>query len=390
MKLATPGLAAALAMLTALNAGCGEHPQQDLEITRTTGALGSTEGQQTVGSWNELVSKMSPTANLLLTGNIDATNKTWNPNTFSGTFDGGTFTISNLTINVNNGFNAGFFTSLLGAIVRRVRFVNLKVTGDSNVFFIGGLAGWANSSVIEDVGVEVNVTGPGATYGGGLVGQMSAGSITRSYTKGSINSVTGYAGGLVGTLEESSGDRGTILQAYSTATVSPNTSGSVVYAGGLVGYTFAGAIQEVYATGNVTGRGFAGGLVGFLDCSGADVFVLNHGIYRGNVTDMNRPPPSGWAGVAGGANDCTSRFDQLWWDQGTDTSTVSYVFPPASPSFPVQQGYSDASLKSPTTASGGVYHFADNNLQSTIWSAGTSSQHHVLQSMPGGLGIQPR
>jgi len=377
-------------MLMGLLGGCGGSQPEDFDTAqKITSALGSTQAQRTVANWNELVSKMAPTANLLMTQDIDAIGKTWTPNTFSGTFDGGNHTISNLTIVVSNGFNAGFFTTLLDAIVRRVRFVNLKVTGNS-VAQIGGLAAWASNSLIEDVGVDATVTAQGGIYGGGILGAMYGGNITRSYSKGSVNAVTTYAGGLVGFLAESDNVSGNIYQAYSTATVAPNTSASVVYAGGIVGYTFAGLIQEVYATGNVTGRTFAGGLVGFLDCESPALFVLNHGIYRGDVKDVNRPPPQGWAGVVGGANECPGRFDQLLWDKSGDGSTNSYIYPPAAASQPVQQGYTATELKSPTTVTGGVYHFDDNTLQSAIWNAGTSSQYHVLQSMPGGLSIQPR
>jgi len=377
-------------MLTVVLGGCGASQPEDLDTAeKITSALGSTQPQRTVANWNELVSKMSPTANLLLTSDLDANGKTWTPNTFSGTFDGGNHIISNLTINVSSGFNAGFFTSLLDAIVRRVRFVNLKVTGNS-VAQIGGLAAWASNSLIEDVGVDATVTGVGAFYGGGILGSMTGGNITRSYSKGSVNSVTMYAGGLVGFLGESNDVAGSIYQSYSTATVAPNTSASVVYAGGIVGYTFAGRIMEVYATGNVTGRTYAGGLVGYLDCESPAVFVLNHGIYRGDVRDVNRPPPQGWAGVVGGANTCYGRFDQLLWDKSGDGSTVSYIYPSAAPDQPVQKGYTGTELKTPTTVTGGVYHFDDNTLQSDIWNAGTSSQYHVLQSMPGGLSSQPR
>ena len=127
-----------------------------------------------------------------------------------------------------------------------------------------------------------------------------------------------------------------------------------------------------------------------MDCGESNTFVLNHGIYRGNVTDVNRAPPAGWAGVIGGAANCSGRFDQLWWSKSLDSSTASFISPNVDPNFPVQQGALDADLKSPTTPSGGVYHWDDNNLQSAYWNAGTSTQHHVLQGMPGGLSIQPR
>jgi hypothetical protein len=368
-------------MLIVVSVGCGQEGPEE-EIETVTSALN-------VGSMSQLAA-MGTTGSYVLTANLNATGTTWTPKTFSGTFDGGNHTISNLTINVSNGFNAGFFTTMLNATVRRVRFINLKVTGNSAAF-VGGLAGWSDNSLVEDVGVEVTVTANGASTAGGIFGQMYGGTLNRSYAKGSVNSSTLYAGGLVGAADLSNGSGALINQCYAAVTVAPTTSGSVVFSGGIVGWAFGAFITEVYAVGNVTGRASVGGLVGAMDCSDVNLFVFNHGIYRGNVTDMNRPPPAGWAGVIGGANEnCIGRFDQFWWDNGLDGSTASYISPNVDPNHPIQRGASSADLKSPTTASGGVYNWDDNNLSSAIWSAGTTQQHHALVGMPGGLSIQPR
>src|SRR3954451_18782388 len=100
------GLATTLATLALVSAGCGqEGPTEAVE--QTTGAIGSTEQQRTIGSWNGLT-QMTSTGTYLLTANWDGTGKTWTPKTFSGTFDGGNHTISNVTIDVSNDFNVGF------------------------------------------------------------------------------------------------------------------------------------------------------------------------------------------------------------------------------------------------------------------------------------------
>jgi len=370
-----------IAMLLLLGIGCGQEGATE-DIGVATSALN-------IGSMSQLAA-MGTTGSYTLTANLNATGTTWTPKTFSGTFDGGNHTISNLTIDVSNSLNVGFFTTMLSATFRRVRFINLRVTAH-NAAFVGGLAGWSDSSLVEDVGVEVTVNANGAATAGGIFGEMFGGTLNRCYTKGSVNSSTSYAGGLVGAADLSGNGLGmTINQAYAATTVAPTTSGSVVYAGGIVGWAFGAFIIDVYAVGNVTGRADVGGLVGFMDCSDSNIFVFNHGIYRGNVTDVNRPPPAGWAGVIGGANNCFSRFDQFWWDAGLDPSTASYISPYVDPMFPIQTGYSDADLKAPTAPSDGVYHWADNNLVTSIWDAGTSQQHHALVGMPGGLSIQPR
>jgi len=369
-------------MILLVGFGCGQEGPAD-EVETVTSALN-------VGSMSQLAA-MGTTGSYVLTANLNASGTTWTPKTFSGTFDGGNHTISNLTIDVSNGFNAGFFTTMLNATVKRVRFINLKVTAHNGAF-VGGLAGWEDSSLIEDVGVEVTVTANGASTAGGIVGEMFGGTINRSYAKGAVNSSTLYAGGLVGAADVSNGNGATINQSYGAVTVAPTTSGSVVFAGGILGWGLGASITEVYAVGNVTGRASVGGLVGQMDCSDANNFIFNHGIYRGNVTDMNRAPPAGWAGVIGAASNCFGRFDQFWWDKTLDTSTAWFISPWVDPSFPIQSGATTSDLKLPVNPNpgSGVYHWADNNLDPSIWDAGTNQQHHALVGMPGGLSIQPR
>ncbi len=142
-KLASSGVATAFAMLTVLLGGCGGSQPEDLDTAqKITSALGSTQPQRTVANWNELVSKMSPTANLLLTSDLDANGKTWTPNTFSGTFDAATTHIEPHHQCEQWLQRRASSPAFLDAIVRKVRFVNLKVTGAS-VAQIGGLAAWA-------------------------------------------------------------------------------------------------------------------------------------------------------------------------------------------------------------------------------------------------------
>jgi hypothetical protein len=126
-----------------------------------------------------------------------------------------------------------------------------------------------------------------------------------------------------------------------------------------------------------------GGLVGFLNCDSIQGFVINRGFYRGNVIDRNIGGQSGgWAGAVGGFNNCGARFEKLFWDNNLDPST-NYI---------VNQGQTGASsqdLKAPTTADGGILAGGDNNFSETEWNAGTSTQYHILRSMPG-PNYQPR
>jgi hypothetical protein len=324
--------------------------------------------------------------NYLLTTDLNAAGRTWTVKDFTGTFDGGGKIISNLNINVGSGGYAGFFGTITNAIVRNVRFTTMTVSGQS---FLGGVAGYAQDSLIELVGVEGNINGSNAIATGGLLGEMSGGKIVRSYARGAVNQSIFFAGGLVGTISPSvGGGAGEIYQCYAWTTVAPDTSvpSRPVYAGGIAGLNNGSRIQEVYAVGTVTGRGHAGGLVGALGCWEGYFYVLNHGLYRGDVVDRNRPSSSGgWSGTFGtydGA--CVGRFDQLIWDKTMDGSSNVGV------SGDAQKSATDSEMRTPTTVTGGVYFFQDNTLQSALWSPGSNSQHHGLRDMPGGLTIQPR
>ena len=146
----------------------------------------------------------------------------WRPiedfsNAFSARFEGNGYAVSNLMINRSDVDGVGLF----GSIQNRAEIANL---GLPNVDIIG-------SSQV-----------------GGLVGS-SFGSITKSYTTGSITGDSSL-GGLVGN------NRGSITSSYTTASVTGDNS-----LGGLVGNN-RGSITNSYATGLVSGRQSVGGLVG--------------------------------------------------------------------------------------------------------------------------------
>jgi hypothetical protein len=339
-----------------------------------------------MSTWNQLVA-MPTTGSHTLTANIDAAGKTWTPKTFSGTFDGGNKTISNLTIN-----GGSFFSSLTNATIKNVKFVNLRLTG-ALTSGIGGLATAATNTTIENCAVEATINVSAGSVGG-LLGTMTGGKIERSYAKGTISGTMFYVGGLVGTAGKSSSGQATIYRSYGQVTVNPSTNASFpIVAGGIVGYGYAPDIHDVYAVGNVTGRGSVGGIAGKLDgeVGGADAFLLYKSIYRGEVIDKDRSSASGgWAGAVGTFCACSVRFDQNFYDRTLDPSSNR-----ADQDAIV--GYTTTELRSPTSVTEGVFcaphptgNCGDNPWGvNGEWNAGTSTQHHVLTSMPG-PNSQPR
>ena len=149
-----------------------------------------------------------------------------------------------------------------------------------------GLFGYVRSSIIKNLGVEAEIHLKivsedinSSASSGGLVGKND-GTITNSYATGNIivegkmdNVRRVVAGGLAGW------NTGTITNSYATANV---TGVSFDYLGGLVGLNTGTAINNSYATGNVTCNGpsgFVGGLVGLNNGT-----AINNSYATGNLT----------------------------------------------------------------------------------------------------------
>ncbi|WNL33232.1 GLUG motif-containing protein [Arcobacter cryaerophilus gv. pseudocryaerophilus] len=146
----------------------------------------------------------------------------WNPignstNKFNGTFDGLGFTISNLYINRPSQNYVGLF-------------------------------GYTNNATIKNIGLkDVDISGRNST--GGLVGFNENGTISNSYSSGSVNGSL-YVGSLIGY------NGGTISNSYAFGIVAGNNA-----TGGLVGRN-GGTISNSYSSGSVNGQSGVGGLVG--------------------------------------------------------------------------------------------------------------------------------
>jgi len=235
----------------------------------------------TAGYWD----LASPTAN---------GEKGWQPigtvhEPFTGVFDGQEHEIKNLFINRPEEGGLGLFgrTDKIGAVIKNVGVVDADVTGgnvsgtlvganeegtvdncyatgtvigDVDAMGMGGLVGMNGGTVVNCYATS-NVAG-GWQYGdcvGGLVGLNEYGILSDCYATGSVTSVSGGAGGLVGLNNAD----GTVSNCYATGSVIGGGEANNI--GGLAGINF-GTVSDCYATGSVTGgwvRGEdIGGLVG--------------------------------------------------------------------------------------------------------------------------------
>jgi type II secretion system protein G len=184
-------------------------------------------------------------ANISLSGCVDWTPIGNEASPFTGTFDGNSYIISNLTIGDSSSYKGLFGHTSEEAEIVDVGLQNVDITGRK---YTGGLVGYNNGTI-----TDCYTTGEvrGNEYTGGLVG-WNNGSIKNCYTTGNVNGGD-RTGGLVGQNYSSS-----ITDCYATAKVI-----GVSNTGGLVGQNFSSSITSCYATGEVTSNGYTGGLVGY-------------------------------------------------------------------------------------------------------------------------------
>ncbi len=161
--------------------------------------------------------------------------------------------------------------------------------------------------------VNVGTTGEdirGQDYVGGLVGYNNGGSISNSYSSGSVSGTGGAIGGLVG---DNIGG-GTISNSYSIANVDSDAGG----VGGLVGYNYS-VISNSYSAGSTTSDtdSNTGGFIGYANISGTitnsfwDTTTSGKDIHTGcgNVVDC-----SGASGVDDTAMKIESTFTGAGWN----------------------------------------------------------------------------
>ena len=181
------------------------------------------------------IPKNGATGYYLLTANLTVNTSWMSITNFGGVFNGGDYTIANLS--------APLFDTIGAALVTRIGILGstLANTNNGNVSWA-----WATGNINSSSGIS-----------GGLVGQNN-GRISYSYATGNVTSSSRLdSGGLVGQ------NIGRISYSYATGNIRNTATATISSAGGLVG-TNAGIINRSYAIGDVyDARGHPGGLVGW-------------------------------------------------------------------------------------------------------------------------------
>ena len=264
--------------------------------------------------------KNNLTASYKLSGDIDCSDTVnWNGGKgfepvgtstapFTGTFDGDSHTISNLTIlraddiygqGVDDEQYVGIIGYASNAAISNLHVTNSKIKGWE---YVGGMVGYAELSIISNVsfnqGLESDDCNPGycvwaryGLYGGGIVGYSATSTISNAVVGASVKGSGNIIGGIVGETHSTN-----ISYATSTARIDGGTGiGGIVGSandstishvlstgfidvrfddgkvgnngGGIIGYASNSTTTDAVATGDVQGNGSLGGVVGYAEYS---------------------------------------------------------------------------------------------------------------------------
>jgi hypothetical protein len=201
------------------------------------------------------------TAHFLQTNSIDLNvapynqGSGWNPigtptAPFSGSYDGGCFTISGLYINLSYSL-AGLFGFTSNAEITRVRLENASITASS---WVGSLVGNCNDTNISSCLISSNVTGDDLV--GGLAGIMESCNVSECQIIANVNTLSGtQIGGLCGCATDCN---------FISCKTGGTCSGTM-YIGGIVGCSNGTTLLNSYSSMNLNSGLYMGGLVGQMD-----------------------------------------------------------------------------------------------------------------------------
>ncbi|MCD9026342.1 GLUG motif-containing protein [Cohnella silvisoli] len=219
-------------------------------------------------------------AHYVLGADIDASvTSTWNSGAgfvpigslstnFTGVFDGGGNSISNLFIHQANGSGGGGLFGVSKGTLRNVDLLGGSVS-TTNGYSIGSLAGMITGGTVESVSSSMTVSGK--IYVGGLFGTVEDATISNAHASGTVTA-TNNAGGLAGEVYTST---------FDTVSAQGSVTAGAQYAGGLIGYAGNVSIDNGWAGGDVTASAHVGGLIGYIENNGDN--EITHAYATGDV-----------------------------------------------------------------------------------------------------------
>jgi hypothetical protein len=156
---------------------------------------------------------------------------------FSGYYDGRGYEIKDLYINRPTEDCVGLFGYQNAGIIKRVKLVNVNITGKS---YVGALAGRSNGHIYDCAALSGTVVGSSAV--GGLVGYKSGGNQYRCYSHVEVRADTNNVGGHIGSITG-----GIVDKCFSTGKVVDLTvAQTIANKGGFFGYVGGGSASGCF------------------------------------------------------------------------------------------------------------------------------------------------
>jgi hypothetical protein len=285
---------------------------------------------------------------------------------FSGTYDGNNFTISNLTINRGSTNYVGFFRSLNRAEIDDITFSNLDVIGND---YVGGLVGeqYGATSAVHNCDPEGTISGN--NYVGGVVGQNNRGTVKFCVNSATVNGSGTDVGGVVGHNYDGGSVTALVHDCLNTGTV----TGSSDAVGGIVGKnTNSSTIRQCYNTGTISGAGEVGGVLGKNGSSG----VLETSYNSGSVFGTGD-----WVGGLAGYNLNGSIIRNCFNTgsvTGTGSGTLRFGGLVGVNTGQISNCYSTGAVTGSSQMGGLVYYTTGGTVENCFWLTGSAA------SSPGG------
>lgn len=198
-------------------------------------------------------------------------------NEFTGAFLGDGYEISDLVIDRDTETGVGLFGATEGAFLNNLGLSNATVIGDN---VVAGLAARNGNTTIANV-----------------------------YVNGTIVANTSSVGGIAGDL-----NGGSITESFSAGTVDGENASSV---GGIVGIANSGDVFNSYSLSNVTGKDFVGGVAGKMNTEqrfeNPDA-IVDRSYAAGNVAATGTQVAGLIGQMSGTSGDITANLTNSYWD----------------------------------------------------------------------------
>lgn len=202
-----------------------------------------------------------PYGEFKLLNDIDISAVEWVPvSGFTGSIDGNGHTIKGLTVRYSDTSSFyGFIGYAMGGKIFNLTLENIDIDikNTNKTIYAGGLIGFNQGTTVNDVAVTGKITiqrGPYSDYAGGIAGYSIIDDYSGCSNAANISCKTA-AGGIIGYKKETG-------ELYKFTNNINSGSISADIAGGMIGDSLYGLVNESSNSGEITGVNYAGGIIG--------------------------------------------------------------------------------------------------------------------------------